>query len=220
MQLRHSGSPSPVPKSISLTKADPKRKYARKLREKVGEGAHPTLSLGVKSLGILSLRTPGHKHSFTFHRDLQNMDFSHAETGESDLINNPHPFLSLHKGKQNRWLGDHTPHHPRAPQAPPANMRESSLADPQVWSTQARSEGVGGSANALVNPTEAPGFGREFRINSIGCTPAPQSRTPSLSVPKSQPGVAAPAGWGLERSSWGRGRRAGLGGPPPGKSAK
>lgn len=33
------------------------------------------------------------------------MDFSQAEMGESDLINNPHPFLSLHKGKQESVAG-------------------------------------------------------------------------------------------------------------------
>lgn len=102
------------------------KRLCKRTEGEVGEGAHPTLSWGVqRSSGILSpaiTRT----QSFRFHRDLQNTDFSRAETGESDLINNPHPFLSLHKGKQIRRLGDHTPRHRRAPtrpRAPPSHTR-------------------------------------------------------------------------------------------------
>lgn len=59
VQLRHCGSPSSLPGSFSLREAAAKNKIRKKTKGKLGKGAHPTLSLGVKrSLGILSLETP------------------------------------------------------------------------------------------------------------------------------------------------------------------
>jgi hypothetical protein len=73
-----------------------RRKYVRKLRAKLGRGL-ASLSWGIK-------RSWEPSGSLPFHRELQNVDFSHAEMGESRRIQNPLP-SSLHKGKQSRWPG-------------------------------------------------------------------------------------------------------------------
>ena len=97
----------------------------------------------MKSLGICSLKTPGHKHSFLFHGDLQNMDFSHAEMGESDLINNPHPFLSLHKGKQESVAGVTTHPITPGPQSDPIQHAGAALLTPRSGALKPGAEGWG-----------------------------------------------------------------------------
>lgn len=61
----------------------------------------------------------------------------------------------------------------------------------------------------------------ESTVSTVSGAPsAPVPDPPSRSVPQLQPRGGLSAGWGLEGSSWGRGRRAGLGGTSPGEACK
>lgn len=63
---------------------------------------------------------------------------------------------------------------------------------------------MGGAADGLVKPTEAQGLAENPESTESGVPGIPVPDPPSsVSVLKSQPGVAASAGRGLEGSSWG-----------------
>lgn len=107
------------------------------------------------------------------------------------------------------------------PPSAPIHRAEAALLTPRSGAPDPGAKGWGTLLIvwwSLLKPRVWSGIpNQQYRVS-----PAPSSRSPSLSVPKSQPGVATSGGWGLEGSSWGRGRRAGLAGAggSPGQACK